>query len=158
MGIEHIYYQDESGFDEYFTRRYGYSHGGTTVHTQLSGKKYERQSIMSLSDYQQRLVEPMIYQFTANSEVVLSYFELVLPQLTTPSVIILDNASYHKSKELQSLFHTYGHTLMFLPPYSPDLNPIEHIWGTIKQQLRSYYDYTISLFENLCKFVNQYSV
>ena len=42
VGEENIYYQDESGFDEYFTRRYGYGLGGEKVHTQLSGKRYER--------------------------------------------------------------------------------------------------------------------
>jgi DDE superfamily endonuclease len=61
-GKENIYYQDESGFDEYFTRRYGYSYTGEKIYTQLSGKRYERQSVMGLLDHNNKLIEPMIYK------------------------------------------------------------------------------------------------
>jgi transposase len=113
---------------------------------------------MSIRNHEHKLVEPMIYQGTADSNTVYAYFEAVLPNLKQGSVIILDNASYHKSQILKDLFTKYNCTLMFLPPYSPELNPIENLWGTIKQHLRSYYDYSLSLFDNLCNVVNLYSV
>ncbi|SVC55660.1 uncharacterized protein METZ01_LOCUS308514, partial [marine metagenome] len=47
-------------------------------------------------------------------------------------VIVLDNASFHKRQETQLLLSQKGHTLLFLPPYSPDLNPIEHTWAQLK--------------------------
>lgn len=147
--MENIYHQDESGFDEYFTRRYGYGLNSNKVNTQLSGRKYERQSCMSILNSNNLLVEPMIYQDTANSNTVYAYFEVVLPKLRPNSAIIMDNARFHKSKELQALFQQYNCLLVFLPPYSPDLNPIENMWGTIKQYLRNYYDYTLGLYENL---------
>ncbi len=163
FGDENIYYQDESGFDEYFTRRHGYGLNGAKVHTQLSGKRYERQSIMALRNHNHKLVEPMIYLSTADSNTVLSYFEHTLPRLqptnkTRTSIVILDNASYHKSQQLKDLFKQHNCHLVFLPPYSPDLNPIEPLWGTIKQDLRNFYDYTLDLFHNLCNSVVKYSV
>jgi transposase len=157
-GVENIYYQDESGFDEYFTRRFGYALGGDKVHTQLSGKRYERQSCMAIRNYQHKLVEPMIYQGTADANTVYAYFETVLPYLKQGSIVVLDNASYHKSEQLLKLFHSHKISLIYLPAYSPDLNPIENLWGTIKQRLRNFYDHTISLFDNLCNVVNFYSV
>jgi transposase len=113
---------------------------------------------MGIRNYEHKLVEPMIYQGTADSNTVYAYFETVLPKIKPNSVIVLDNASYHKSQALKDLFAKHNCTLMFLPPYSPELNPIENLWGTIKQHLRSYYDYSLSLFDNLCNVVNLYSV
>ena len=137
-GKENIYFQDESGFDEYFTRRYGYALGGDKVNTKLSGKRYERQSVMAIRNHEHKLVEPMIYQGTANANTVYAYFQTILPNLKIGSIVILDNASYHKSEDLLKLFHSHKISLIYLPPYSPDLNPIEKLWGTIKQYLRSY--------------------
>ena len=100
----------------------------------------------------------MIYQDTTNSELIYTYFEEILPRLKNKSVIIMDNASFHKGKELKDLFENYNHKLVFLPPYSPDLNPIENMWGTVKTNLRNYYDYTKSLFDNLSFWVCEYCV
>jgi transposase len=158
VGIENIYYQDESGFDEYFTRRFGYGIVGQKLRLEVSGKRYERQSVMAIRNHQHKLVEPMVYQGTADRHVVYAYFESILPKLKQGSVVILDNASYHKSTELQKLFLKHKITLLYLPPYSPDLNPIENLWGTIKQHLRSYYNYSLTLFDNVCNAVNYYSV
>lgn len=113
---------------------------------------------MALRNYNHLLVEPLVYTDTANSQLVYSYFEATLPKLKPNSVIVLDNASYHKSKKLQALFDTYNCTLLYLSPYSPDLNPIEKLWGTIKRQLRNYYNYNISLYDNLAKVVCSYTV
>jgi transposase len=44
----------------------------------------------------------------------------------------MDNASFHKNKSMQKIIKDAGHILEYLPPYSPDLNPIEHTWATAK--------------------------
>jgi transposase len=113
---------------------------------------------MALLNHNNQLVEPMIYQDTANSNTVYAYFETVLPMLKPNSVVVMDNARFHKSPQLQTLFDKYQCQLMFLPAYSPDLNPIENMWGTIKGHLRSYYNHTLSLFDNLCNSINLYSL
>ena len=56
----------------------------------------------------------------------------LLPMLDKPSVIVMDNASFHKKKDIIELIQYSDHTLEFLPVYSPDLNPIEHTWAYLK--------------------------
>ncbi len=51
-------------------------------------------------------------------------------------VIIMDNASIHRSKKVREVIENAGHILLYLPPYSPDYNPIENVFGTIKKILR----------------------
>jgi transposase len=63
--------------------------------------------------------------------------QVLLPQLQAGDVVILDNLSSHKRARTQKLIESVGATLVFLPPYSPDLNPIEMIFSKIKQLLRS---------------------
>ena len=50
--------------------------------------------------------------------------------------MILDNASFHKSAESQKLLEAAGCKILFLPPYSPDLNPIEKYWANMKKKVR----------------------
>ena len=137
IGKENIFYQDESGFDEYFTRRNGWEKIGKTLELVISGKKYARKSIISIRNWEHKLVEPFIYDGTGNSGLVLNYFTHLFTKITKRSVFILDNASYHKSQKLKELFEKHGHVMLFLPPYSPDLNPIEKLWGNLKRQLRN---------------------
>ena len=67
------------------------------------------------------------------------FFELwfeahLIPELDEDAVIILDNASFHRKKRLFELAQRYNRTLIFLPPYSPELNPIEHFWHWLKKK------------------------
>lgn len=48
----------------------------------------------------------------------------------------MDNATFHKGKEMQEILKKAGHTLLYLPPYSPDLNPIEKKWAQLKKLRR----------------------
>jgi transposase len=56
----------------------------------------------------------------------------LIPKLPPRSVVIMDNATFHKGLTMQISLETAGHTLLYLPPYSPDLNPIEHKWAAAK--------------------------
>jgi transposase len=55
-----------------------------------------------------------------------------MPKLPKNSVIVMDNASFHKRLDIQQAILEAGHILEYLPPYSPDLNPIEHKWAQAK--------------------------
>lgn len=73
-----------------------------------------------------------------NRDVFDAFVEQVLaPQLREGDVVILDNLSSHKSERARWIIESRGATLEFLPPYSPDLNPIEMVFSKIKQLLRS---------------------
>jgi transposase len=60
-----------------------------------------------------------------------------LPTLKPGDIVILDNLSAHKNQETRDLIESVGAELWFLPPYSPDLNPIEKMWSKIKSILRA---------------------
>jgi transposase len=68
-----------------------------------------------------------------NSEVFFTWItQDLLPKLPSNSVIVMDNASFHKRLDIQNAIRHAGHVLLFLPPYSPQLNPIEHKWAQAK--------------------------
>jgi transposase len=73
-----------------------------------------------------------------NGDVFEAFVEQVLvPELRTGDAVIMDNLSSHKRSRTRELIEGVGARLLFLPPYSPDLNPIEMIFAKVKQWLRS---------------------
>jgi transposase len=60
----------------------------------------------------------------------------LLPELPPKAVLVMDNAAFHKRNDTQALIKKTEHTLEYLPPYSPDLNPIEHKWAQAKSVRR----------------------
>ena len=57
---------------------------------------------------------------------------VLIPKLPPASVIVMDNATFHKRSDTKVMIDCAGHTIEYLPPYSPDLNPIEHKWAQAK--------------------------
>lgn len=77
-----------------------------------------------------KIITPLQYNGTMDSHLFETWFEkCLLPALPPNTVIVTDNASFHRKSKLISLVQITGHTLIFLPPYSPDLKPIENFWG-----------------------------
>jgi transposase len=73
-----------------------------------------------------------------DTEVFRTYVRYVLrPTLRPGDIVIMDNLSAHKSEFTLELIEQAGARVLFLPPYSPDLNPIEKMWSKVKQYLRS---------------------
>jgi transposase len=73
-----------------------------------------------------------------DTEAFRTYVRCVLgPKLRPGDVLIMDNLWPHKSQPTLKLIQAAGATVLFLPPYSPDLNPIEKMWSKVKEQLRS---------------------
>ena len=71
----------------------------------------------------------------------------MVPELKPGQVVILDNATFHKSEKTRKLVEDAGCILLFLPPYSPDLNPIEIFWANFKAKIRSVIRYFSKLSE-----------
>ncbi|HEY1528845.1 MAG TPA: transposase [Candidatus Angelobacter sp.] len=77
-------------------------------------------------------------EFPTDGDVFLAYLEQVLcPQLQSGQVVIMDNLAAHKVEGVRSLIEARGAELLYLPPYSPDFNPIEQAWSKIKEILRA---------------------
>ncbi len=83
------------------------------------------------------MIEPLEYEGTMTSILFERWFELkLLPALPKNAIIVMDNASFHRKKHLFDIAQNYGYRLIFLPPYSPELNPIEKFWAWLKRQLQ----------------------
>jgi len=84
---------------------------------------------------------PFIFKGYCDAKVFEAYVEkCLLPELSSKKIIILDNAAFHKSLKVRELIEAKNCQLIFLPAYSPDLNPIEHEWFPIKNKIRQLLD------------------
>lgn len=80
----------------------------------------------------------MAIEGATDTEVFQAYVRHVLcPTLRAGDIVVMDNLSPHKNERTLSLIEALGASVLFLPAYSPDLNPIEKMWSKVKQSLRS---------------------
>jgi transposase len=87
---------------------------------------------------QDGLVAPCVFQGAINGTLFLAYVEQVLvPTLRAGDIVIMDNLASHKVAGVRRAIEAVGAILMFLPPYSPDLNPIEQAFAKLKTMLRA---------------------
>jgi transposase len=134
--VERIAYVDESGIDRFLYREYGWAQRGEEVIGVISGKKYKRTGIVA-AKLGKEIIEPLQYEGTMDSVLFEKWYETrLLPKLPAGTVIVMDNASFHRKSKLTEISERMGHRLIFLSPYSPELNPIEHYWSWLKRQLR----------------------
>jgi transposase len=81
----------------------------------------------------------MVIEGATDGAVFRAYVKHVLvPTLRRGEIVVMDNLSSHKSPEIREMIEAAGAELWYLPPYSPDLNPIEGMWSKIKALLRGY--------------------
>jgi transposase len=76
--------------------------------------------------------------------------DFLIPELKPGQVVIMDNATFHKSQKSEELIKQSGCQILFLPPYSPDLNPIEKFWANFKKMVRS----NLEKIQNLAKSID----
>jgi transposase len=128
---------DESGASTQMTRNYGRAPSGQRVAEATPQGHWHTVTMLAALTIQ-GLPAPMIIESPTDGDVFLAYLEQVLcPQLRPGQVVIMDNLSAHKVAGVQQLITATGAQLIYLPPYSPDFNPIEQAWSKIKQWLRS---------------------
>lgn len=84
------------------------------------------------------MIATMTVEAATDREIFLAYLDHCLcPQLRPGDVVVMDNLSSHKVEGVRQRIEKCGAKLLYLPPYSPDLNPIEKAWSKLKQLLRS---------------------
>ena len=102
--------------------------------------------------YQKMLFALDYFKHNINSSIFYDWCKYTLiPSLKTKCVIVMDNARFHKSKRIQKLLNRHGHRILWLPPYSPDLNPIEKKWAQVKFLRQGWLENDLSkLFYDVC--------
>ncbi len=147
---ESLVYVDESGIDSYMHRPFGWAKRGKLVYGEISGKRYARESFVA-AKCESKILAPFCYQGTCNTDLFNLWVEnFLVPVLEPGQVVILDNATFHKSEKTKILIENAGCRLLFLPPYSPDLNPIEIFWANLKAKIRA----SISIFSTLSQAID----
>lgn len=131
-----IVYLDESGFAVDAPRTHGYTLKGIRCHDRKDWHAKGRvNAIGALLAF--RLIAVQLWNCNIDSGVFLKWVETaLLPATPSRSVIVLDGASFHKRSDILQTIEKKGHSVEFLPPYSPDLNPIEKKWSQVKAARR----------------------
>ena len=125
-------YIDESGFRKDISRPYGYAPRGQKC-PGVSGWDKAQTNVIGA------LCGTVPFAFTAfdcsiDSDVFHTWVtKVLLPELPARSVIVMDNATFHKRQDTLNALQAEGHTVLWLPPYNPDFNPIEKTWAWIKR-------------------------
>jgi transposase len=119
------------------TRRYGRAFNGSRVDEGVPAGRWRTLTVLgavSLSGW----VAVMSVEAATDGDVFLAYVEHVLcPQLKPGQLVVMDNLGAHKVDGVRELIEHTGASLCYLPPYSPDFNPIEKCWAQMKQKLRA---------------------
>lgn len=114
----------------------GWAPRGKRCHAQKKAERKTRYNITAALNCN-ILFAPFIFVGYSTKVVYETYIERVLvPVLRPGQVLIIDNARFHKSKKIIELIESVGCRIIFLPPYSPDFNPIEHFWAAVKSRIR----------------------
>ena len=117
---------------------YGWSEKGTKTYAEKLAFKTSRLSIVAAYHYgSKEMLAPFEYKGYTDQHLFSYWFEHMLCRHLKPGdCVILDNATVHNKVVLTDIGADYNIKILFLPPYSPDLNPIEHCWANFKKTLR----------------------
>ena len=105
--------------------------------------------------HQGQLFAVGLFDCKVNSDVFHFWVDkFLIPELPVNSVIVMDNATFHQRQDIEDLFTQHGHQILWLPPYSPDLNPIEKTWAWVKRKRKEWLvdsvDQLFKMFFTLC--------
>ena len=133
-----LVFLDESGCNTDMTRRYAYSLGGSRAVDSAPLSKPKNTTILSSIQ-----LDGTLHYTTFSGGTTVERFKQylesdLLPHLNGNSVLVMDNMKSHHAKAVKNLLDSSGVRYIYLPPYSPDLNPIEKLWSKVKAFLRKF--------------------
>jgi len=132
-----LIFLDESGVTTEMTRRYGRAPQGERVCEGTPGGHWRTLTVLG-AIRASGWVATMTIEAATDGDIFLAYLEQVLcPQLKPGDIVVMDNLAAHKVAGVRELIANTGAELRYLPPYSPDFNPIEKCWSKVKQLLRA---------------------
>lgn len=134
--LNHRIYMDESGIAHQISKDQSWSKRGERVNVKKSGARGRTNIIGAYKN--KKLIATFRLNNSVDSDVFLVWLkECLLPCLDKNDVLIMDNASWHKTKKVQDFMKQNEIKYLYLSPYSPDLNPIEHLWAVIKNMMKN---------------------
>ena len=132
-----LVFLDESGVTTAFVRRYARAPGGARAIGYVPAGHWTQLTLLSALSLR-GLGATMTVNAPTDTDVFVAYVQQVLvPTLRPGQVVVLDNLGAHKAPAARALIEAAGCRLLFLPPYSPDFNPIEQAWSKLKTLLRT---------------------
>jgi putative transposase len=131
---KNIIYIDEAGFALSTERQFGRAPIGEQVHGSRSGQRRPRTSLIA-ARVGDRFISTFLFKGTCDAEFFNAWLKKgLLPHTEAGDAIVMDNAAFHKSPATKKLIEGANCNLVYLPPYSPDLNPIEQDFANIKKR------------------------
>jgi transposase len=129
---------DESGAQTDMTRRYGRAPVGERCVDHTPHRHWKTVTMLGAIRLDGVMQDAtMVYEGPMNRDTFVAYVERCLvPSLRPGDVVVMDNLSSHKDAKVRQLIEAAGADLWYLPPYSPDFNPIERLWSKVKAWLR----------------------
>ena len=132
-----LVFVDEAGVHLAMTRLRGRAPKGQRVYDSCPRNRGDNISLLGAMSLD-GLIATMSIPGSVNTEVFVTYLQQVLiPQLWQGAIVVLDNLPVHHATIVAQQLAAAGSQLVFVPPYSPDLSPIELCWSKVKQCLRS---------------------
>ena len=133
-GADNVVYLDETGFRKHAYRAHGWALRGEKIYGDVSGCNRKNVNLI-MAQRRKQYLAPMLFEHSCDSLLVNAWLEeWLMPLLKNPSIVIMDNAPFHKKKEIAAILERRGHAFLPLPPYSPDFNPIEQTFGVFKKR------------------------
>ena len=147
---------DETGIEHQIKKEFVWAKRGVKIFGEKSGSRRGRTSVIAgykrKSDAGEKdiLLAPFYFDGHTTSEVFMTWLDKVLlPIWNKNDILIMDNASWHKTKRIINFLEENKIKYIFQPPYSPDLNPIEHYWANMKRGIRNLEDKVEDFYERL---------
>ena len=128
---------DESGFHTSMTRLRARAPRGRRAYGRVPRKRGRNQTLIASITLEGAVGESVSIEGATDSELFEAYVEgFLAPSLRAGQVVVLDGLGAHRTQKVRELIEARGADLLFLPPYSPDLNPIEEAFSKVKNLVR----------------------
>jgi transposase len=147
---EHLVFIDETWAKTNMTRPRGRSPIGTRLVAKVPHGHWKTTSFLAALRTS-GLTAPLVIDGAVNGELFLAYVrQQLVPTLRAGDIVIMDNLASHKKAGVRTAIEAVGANVLYLPPYSPDLNPIENAFSKFKWLLKSCADRTVTALWNRC--------
>ena len=134
---DRLIFVDECSVNCAMTCLYGRAYSSDRVNEYVKDARFEKTTLISSVRIKKSKQVPFMFKGSLNGDVFSVYIkDMLAPTLKKGDIVVLDNLSVHKVKGALDPIYQRGASVMFLPPYSPDLNPIELLWSKMKSVLR----------------------